>query len=378
MRWFVGFAGAPWRRTVPVVIMAGLVCGVAPGCNREEVRVYRVEKSRSEASASSPHGSAMTGGGLGGMTGHPHGDLMGPKPQIEYSRPAGWTEQTPTLMRAASFLVGDSQGPQADVGVIPLRGLTGRATEMWNLWRQQLGLPEGDTEAMNRSAVAVTIDGHQGRLFDLATAEPPPGQSQRIRILGAMVDVGDVAWFFKMTGPDKLVEEQKETFVNWLRSVRFLPDEPSVAASGTGAESEPPLPQWEVPSGWQSAPAGQFLVAKFLVGTGDRTAEVNISRSAGDGGGWVNNVNRWRRQLGLSEVGSEEIRKDTVAVPLSQGQAMQIELAGTDAKTGQPTRVIGVMVPLAGWVWFYKLSGPPELVEVEKAAFIRFVSSARY
>lgn len=311
-----------------------------------------------------------------GLTGHPHGDLGGPKPRIQYTVPDGWTEQPPSAMRAASFIVGDPHGAHADLGVIPLRGLTGRTLEMWNLWRQQLGLPEGSAEEMTRAAAPVTVDGHKGHLFELTTAEPPPGESQKIRILGAMVDVNDVAWFFKMTGPDEFVSSQKAAFLNWLGSVKFVPDggEGTVADGGAGGS----LPSWEVPSDWQPAPPGQFLAAKFVAGEGDQQVEINISQSAGEGGGWIANVNRWRRQLGLAEAGAEEIRQQTVSLQLARGQGMQIELAGTDVRKGAPAHVVGVMVPLGDRAWFYKLTGPPEAVQAQKEAFLGFVRSARY
>jgi len=119
-------------------------------------------------------------------------------------------------------------------------------------------------------------------------------------------------------------------------------------------------------------------VAKYLVGEGEGQAVVNVSQSAGEGGGWVSNVNRWRRQVGLEEASQEQIREATVALEVGSGQAMQIELTGTDVRTGRPARVVGIMVPRPERAWFYKLMGPPETVEREKAAFLEFVRSARY
>lgn len=366
--------GNVWRSALPWLAL-GLAAALWTGCRREQVQVYEVPKDTGTTAAASPHG----GGNMGGMTGvpaSPHGELGGPKPRLEYNVPTGWLEQPARAMRAASFLVGDPHGEHADLGVIPLRGLTGRTLEMWNLWRQQLGLPEGSAEEMDQSATPVTVDGHPGRLFELVTTEPPPGETQRIRILGAMVDVNDVAWFFKMTGPDTFVSNQKPAFVSWLGSVKFLPDAGATPTAESG--STPDLPNWQVPAAWKPAPPGQFLVAKYVAGEGEQQVEINISQSAGEGGGWVGNVNRWRRQLGLTEAGAEEIRQQTVSLSLAQGQGMQIELTGTDVRKGTPARVVGVMVPLADRTWFYKLMGPPAAVEEQKAAFLQFVQSARY
>ncbi|MGA4580120.1 hypothetical protein [Limisphaera sp. VF-2] len=360
-----------WRKVGGATALL-LACLVVTGCRREEVQVYRVEKEGTGTSGPTAATSAQTPP----MAGHPHGDFGGPKPRLKYSVPEGWTEQPLSAMRAASFRVGDGSGPHADVGVIPLRGLTGRDLEMWNLWRQQLGLAEGTEAEMIQAAIPVTIGGARGKLFDLVAEEPPHAGADKVRILAAMVDVGDVGWFFKMTGPDALVRSQKETFVAWLQSVEFLPEEaPATEPAAVASEG---TPRWNVPSHWRSAPAGQFLVAKYLVGEGEGQADVNVSQSAGEGGGWVSNVNRWRRQVGLEEASQEQIREATVALEVGSGQAMQIELTGTDVRTGRPARVVGIMVPRPERAWFYKLMGPPETVEREKAAFLEFVRSARY
>ena len=45
---------------------------------------------------------------------------------------------------------------------------------------------------------------------------------------------------------------------------------------------------------------------------------------------------------------------------------------------GKPARLIGVVLPLNGQTWFYKLMGDPDVVGRQKDAFIRFVQSAQY
>jgi len=51
-------------------------------------------------------------------------------------------------------------------------------------------------------------------------------------------------------------------------------------------------------SGWQQLPPPEFLVAKFsIAGADGASAQVNVSSLAGEGGGFLANVNRWRGQL---------------------------------------------------------------------------------
>jgi hypothetical protein len=142
-----------------------------------------------------------------------------------------------------------------------------------------------------------------------------------------------------------------------------------------------PAPAWTVPSGWQEMPASEFLLAKFLIqGGGDARAEVNVTMLAGEGGGVLANVNRWRGQLGLDPLKDEmELAHLNPTVDLPGGGRMTlVDFTGTDSKTGKPARLVGVILPLAGQTLFYKLMGDEQIVGQQKEAFTKFIQSAKY
>jgi hypothetical protein len=132
-----------------------------------------------------------------------------------------------------------------------------------------------------------------------------------------------------------------------------------------------------VPAGWKEIPGGQFLVAKFTIGEGSATA-VNVSMSAGDGGGLLANVNRWRGQLGQAPWSETELQAQVKDIPLADGKATLVEMSGKDARTGQAATVVGAIVPRSGQTWFYKLMGDATTVESQKAAFTQFVKAVKY
>ncbi len=322
------------------------------------------------------------------MAASPHGGMGAAAgvPKLAWKLPEAWTEQPPSSMRAASFTVKGADDQATDVAVIPLSGMAGRDLDMVNLWRGQVRLEAIKADELNTLMTTVPVGGAEGKLFDMAGTAPMEGQKSPLRVLVAMLDREGTSWFFKMTGPDTLVAAQKPAFLDFLKSVEFrAEDRPfemtatAPVAPTTTAATAGEKPSWTVPPGWQEAPAGQFLVAKFAIaGQGNAQAAVNISMSAGEGGGLIGNVNRWRRQLGLDEQSPEEITKAVTTVETTGGKAMFIEMAGTDAKSGQAARLIGAMVPLGDRTWFYKLMGEGGIVAAQKSVFTQFVQSVKY
>jgi hypothetical protein len=88
------------------------------------------------------------------------------------------------------------------------------------------------------------------------------------------------------------------------------------------------------------------------------------------------NVNRWRGQIGLSQLAQDDAEKLASSLDVLGGKAMLVDMTGD--KNGRKTRLMAVMVPREGQTWFFKLMGDATVAERERAAFIKFVQSARY
>jgi hypothetical protein len=151
------------------------------------------------------------------------------------------------------------------------------------------------------------------------------------------------------------------------------------APAAPAAAASQDKPNWQVPPGWQEVSGGGFLVAKFLLsGSDNAQAAVNVSMSAGDGGGPLANLNRWRGQLGLAPVAEADLAKEVQPFEVPGSKAMWAEISGTDPKTGQKTGLLAVIVPQAGQTWFYKLMGNEQVVQREREAFTKFVQTVKY
>jgi hypothetical protein len=372
---------AVWSRIGILLVLLGLVAG----CRRDGVQVYRVPK---ETQASAPAASA-----------------------VATAAPEGWEAAPPGQMRVASFRIKGKEGKTADMGVIPLPGKAGSDLANVNRWRGQVGLVEVDEAELVKLQEEVEIAGSKGQLYDFTGENAASGE--KTRMLAAVLRKNDTAWFFKMTGDDGLVGEQKPAFLSYLKTFQFPsessqtgvavseaqpelpPNHPPIGGSATpgpggsasiaqtvvppsGADAGKPV--WKVPANWQETSGGQFLVAKFLIaGPNNGQAAVNVSSSGGNGGGLLMNVNRWRQQqLGLPPV--DEAGANELAKPLDAGaaKAMLVDMTGQDARTGDKARIVAVIVPQGSQTWVYKLMGPVSLVEQEKDNFLKFVQTAQY
>jgi hypothetical protein len=378
---------------VPLLVLAA-------GCHREQVQVYQVSQDQDQSSQpavasttnstdsglppghpdiSSPDNSSMQSMPAGMV---PPDTSAGP---LTWTTPAGWSQVPPSEMRVASFKISGTDGKQADVSVIPLGGMAGGDFANVNRWRGQVGLPPATDDELQSSAENVQAGGQPAALYDLASANFAAGKTDRI--IGVIQHRDGTAWFFKMTGDADLVEQQKPVFIDFLKTLVFgsqqtqeqQPPAPALgdmsASAASGPVSHDGQPGWQVPPGWKQVDGGSFLVAKFmLAGDGGATAAVNVSTSAGDGGGLAANVNRWRGQIGLPS--EDEI--STVAFVVPGGQAQLVDFSGTNAQTGQPAEIVAVVVTLPDRTWFYKLMGDPKLVAAQKDTFTAFVKSVQY
>jgi hypothetical protein len=339
------------------------------GCKRDDVKVYQVVKEDSSA----PPPPALNAGDMA-----PPVQAENSQPQLQFALPPGWTQIAPSEMRVASFTVTNASGQAADVGVIPLPAGEDELA-LVNMWRAQVQLPD----ATNSDFQAISVGSDPAKLFEVAGTAPTFEGKYPQRIFVAELTRGATSWFFKLTGEDAFVASQKENFLQFLKSVSFVEAAPALAAA-PAAENQNANPNvnsiWTIPADWKSVtPSSTMLFAQFLIQDGDAKAEVNISQLAGEGGGLLANVNRWRGQLGLPRVAQEDdFSKMVSSVDSANGQIQIVDMSGTNAKTSQPARLVGAVVPQNGQTWFYKLMGDEKIVAAHKDEFVKFIQSANY
>jgi hypothetical protein len=345
------------------------------GCRKEETASYSVPK---EAASPAPPKAA---------TASPAVPSTAP---VQWTTPAGWQEQPPSAMRVGSFVI-TKDDRHAEVSIIPLQGVSGGELANVNRWRGQVGLEPVDEAKLLATAEKVSIGNAPASLYEMAGTDPKTQQPSRI--VGSILSSGGTTWFFKMTGNDALVAEQKPVFKEFLKTIHFDSAQPSdQLAQATGPmnmnfQSLPPAPgdaaadkpTWDVPTGWQEQPASAMRLATFRV-TGENAAKADVSviKLAGDAGGVLANVNRWRSQLGLQPVDQAGLEPLLTTREVGGTKILVVDMAGQSAEEGEKSRLLAAIVPRAGNTWFYKMLGSDQLVAQQKPAFTKFVESARY
>jgi len=129
--------------------------------------------------------------------------------------------------------------------------------------------------------------------------------------------------------------------------------------------------QWKTPAGWTELAPTSVRLGNFLVtGKGEKKAEVAITSFPGSVGTELDNVNRWRREIGLATASEKEIASKEIKI--NSSAAKLYDLAGATVGT-----VVAVL-PRNGASWFFKLRGDKELVAETQPAFLEFLKTIRF
>ena len=275
----------------------------------------------------------------------------------EWTLPKTWKQEPGGEMRFATLRIEDATPLEVSVSSLP----RGQETDAFysivniNRWRGQLGLKP--------------IGSHQ-----LAHATQPlpwqNGTALTVDFVGTM-SAGPMS-----TGT-KTITGQKSVGGESLRRPTATNQPTAPAASGEL--------KYDTPPGWTAGRSGGFRKAAFNIQDGDRKAEVTIIDLGPQAGDWLSNVNRWRDQIGLADIGAEELSRITRKISIGQQAADYVELSGPGAKdpggkessAARPQAILAVAIPTRDKTWFIKLIGDADLVGREKQNFETFVKSLR-
>jgi hypothetical protein len=152
---------------------------------------------------------------------------------------------------------------------------------------------------------------------------------------------------------------------------------PAVASAPPNVPASVPI-HWTAPAGWEEQAASGMRVGSFTVTQDGKRADVSVIPLAGVSGSELDNVNRWRGQVGLPPVSPEKLSESGEKVEIGSMPAALYDLAGTDPQTKQPMRILASILSTGGTAWFFKMSGADTMVEAQKPAFKQFLKSVQF
>lgn len=168
------------------------------------------------------------------------------------------------------------------------------------------------------------------------------------------------------------------------KATPYVPPTPMGPADSPGAAS--PGITWERPDGWQPVSGGSGMaMASFDVpgrsgGTGGSgAARVTVTSLTSQAGGVLPNINRWRGQVGLGPIQAIEDQPMT-GIQIDQAPAGLIDLVSPQGVSARFERMLIVLVPRPqeNRTWFFKMTGPDDIVTQHKQDFVGFVESVSF
>lgn len=128
--------------------------------------------------------------------------------------PEGWRERPPGTMLLANWAVSGKAGGQADVTVSRLPGDGGGLLPNVNRWRGQLSLGPTTEPELSTQVSKIEVDGEKVPMVDIQGARA----GRPARMLAVALPKHGETWFYKMMGDPSVIEEQKDTFIQFIQS----------------------------------------------------------------------------------------------------------------------------------------------------------------
>ncbi len=145
-------------------------------------------------------------------------------PGASFTLPAAWTPQPPSssMRLAQATLPGEAGEGQVTVFYFGPGGGGGVESNL-DRWQGQME-PDPSFKASRESfevnGFRVTWVESKGTLKPSTMGTGPSSPQPNFRLFGAVVEGSQGPWFFKVTGPAQTLEQQREAFLELLRSAR--------------------------------------------------------------------------------------------------------------------------------------------------------------
>jgi len=304
---------------------------------------------------------------------------VGPDKKPKWQLPEGWKEAPGSDMRFATITVpADGKPLEISITALPWSGTPDDMLRNVNRWRNQLQLRPIAAQQIDEYIHELKAGDHTLTVVDLKGHFASSGMSPPFAG-GATPPSGPVA---KNSSPG-------------LPSGSLPPGHPPIDSASSSNPAEPAeapstantgtTTKFTAPTDWKPLPAGGLRKAAFAIGDEQRGALVTlISFPASEGpmiADPLQNVNRWRREVGLAEVKQDELSKATASIKIDGNVATLVRAipdATQSSESHSNRATIAAMVESGGQLWFVKLTGDRSVVTAQESEFNKFLESMHF
>jgi hypothetical protein len=257
---------------------------------------------------------------------------------ITWTTPPGWRREAGNQMRYATLRPESNEHP-VELTVTDLPGDASNVLANVNRWRDRLSLPPVTEADLPSVTKGFTVNGCSATLVDF-------------------------------TGYGKA----GSTMAPFAGHPPIAPSRPT--ASGMGK----PRLTYTTPEKWFPLPddASGIRLVGFQVTAGDQSIQITVTPLSAQSGSLLANVNRWRGQIGLPEIGEAELQRDLQETEVADKRCPYVDLIGPESAVPKRERLVAVVAEHGERIWYFKMVGNPELVEQQKSSFQAFLRSIRF
>jgi hypothetical protein len=155
--------------------------------------------------------------------------------------------------------------------------------------------------------------------YEAPRSEPlaAAGVRFRQRLIAVAIPQEKQLWVVKLLGPEKQVAAVIDQFDELIKSVELT------------KEAGKPI-AWKLPEGWKQLPGNEieFRYATFSIAA-DEALEVSVSRVDNIKAAKLDNINRWRRQIGLGAIQEDQVDQFSKSETIKSGEpAWRVDMTG--------------------------------------------------
>lgn len=288
------------------------------------------------------------------------------KPRPSWTLPPNWKEApNANSMRVATLMANDKI--EVSVSFLPFSSsmnLDDYVLQNVNRWRAQLQLPNANLESVKKSITEIPVEGEKVMLVDLTGVSggprTPPFAANHPPVNHPPVGNPHAA----TPAAENSATEKPTADTTAANAPKGSGDNDSLKPSKDRLKGK-------VPENWEQGDLRTMRFAAYEVNQGDKKVEITVIPLGAAAGGLVDNVNRWRAQIGLEAANDEQIQKDVKALKVDGVDAEFVTLEND--KTSKALYV--VIAPTADKTWFIKMMGNSEIAETELQNFEAYAKS---